>query len=197
MCACLHTRTHSFDVGPIESSVARFHLRRGVGGGIAGGALWDAGTIVDHVLLAVRVLVQLLLSPAPVVKILAEGKGDAAPALVGVIVLGTAIHAVAVVAEASARHAMAGRVRPGATAQALVVAALVVFGAGSVFALDRAHCGQRDGKFRGVRSLNSSLASEFQFHFPRLPTTFLHNLSKSDIKEISYGRLSWSKVYSH
>lgn len=99
---------------------------------------------MDDVLLAVGVLVALLLLPALVVKILAAGEGDAAPALVGEIVLGTAIHTVAVVAEASARHAVAGRVRLGAAAQALVVAALVVLGAGSVFAVDRTHCGQRE-----------------------------------------------------
>lgn len=137
--------THSSDVGPIESSADRFHLRGGVDGGVSGGTLWDAGTVVDDVLLAVGVLAALLLPPAHVMKILAEGKGDAAPALVGEVVLGTALHAVAVVAEASARHAVAGRVRLGAAAQALVVAALVVLGAGSVFALDRTHCGQREG----------------------------------------------------
>lgn len=139
-----HTRTHrhSSDVGPIESPSARVHLRRGVDGGVAGGALGDAGTVVDDVLLAVGALVALLLPPAPVVKILAEGGGDAAPALVGEVVLGAALHAVALVAEAPARHAVAGQVWLGAAAQALVVAALVVPGAGSVFALDRTHCGQ-------------------------------------------------------
>lgn len=131
-------------LAPIESSADRCHLHGGVDGGVAGGTLGDAGTVVDDVLLAVGVLVALLFSSAPVVKILAEGKGDAAPALVGEIVLGTALHTVAVVAEASARHAVAGRVWPGAAAQALVVAALVVLGAGSVFALDRTHCGQRE-----------------------------------------------------
>lgn len=131
-------------MGPIESSSDRVHLRRGAGGGVAGGTLGDAGTVVDDVLLAVGVLAALLLSPAPVVKILAEGEGDAAPALVGEIVVGTALHAAAVVAEASARHAVAGRVRLGAAAQALVVAALVVLGAGSMFALDGTHCGQRE-----------------------------------------------------
>lgn len=147
MPACTHARrqhTRSGDVGAVESSAGRFHLRGGVDDGVAGGTLGDAGTVVDDVLLAVGALVALLLSPAPVVEVLAEGEGDAAPALVGEVVLGTALHAVAVVAEASARHAVAGRVRLGAAAQALVVAALVVLGAGSVFALDGTHCGQRE-----------------------------------------------------
>lgn len=141
---CMH-HTHSSDMGPTESSADRSHLRRGVDGGVSRGTLWDAGTVVDDVFLAVGVLAALLLLPAPVVKILAEGKGDAAPALVGKVVFGTALHAVAIVAEASASHAVAGRVRLGAATQALVVAALVVLGAGSVFALDRTHCGQREG----------------------------------------------------
>lgn len=171
--ACLHVHTHAphgSDVGPIECSADRFHLRRGVDGGVSGGTLRDAGTVVDDVLLAVGVLVALLLPPAPVVKILAEGKGDAAPALVGEIVLGTALHTVAVVAEASARHAVAGRVWLGAATQALVVAALVVPGAGSVFALDRTHCGQREVKLSWMSSVEQLLSISDSFPISTINT---------------------------
>lgn len=41
--------------------------------------------------------------------------------------------------EASAGHAVAGRARLQAAAQALLVAALVVLAAGLILALDRAH----------------------------------------------------------
>lgn len=99
---------------------------------------------MDDVLVAVGALAALLLPPAPVVQLLAEGEGDAAPALEGVVVAGAALHAVALVAEAAARHAVAGRAGLGAAAQALLVAALVVPGAGSVFALDGTHCGHRE-----------------------------------------------------
>ena len=117
------------------------HLRGGVDGGVAGGTLRDAGSVVDDVLVAVGGLVVL----ASVVEILAEGEGDAAPALVGEVVVGAALHAGALVLEAAAGHAVRGRVGLQAAAQALVVAALVVLGAGSMFTLNGAHCSRERG----------------------------------------------------
>lgn len=93
---------------------------------------------MDDVVVAVSDLVLLLFLPAPVVQILAEGDGNAAPALVDEVVVWAAVHADAFVLEASARHAVTGRVGLGAAAQALLVAALVVF-AGSVFAVSGTH----------------------------------------------------------
>lgn len=95
---------------------------------------------MDYVLVAVWALAALLLPLAPVVEILAEGEGDAAPALVGEVVFRAALHAVTLMLEAAAGHAVSGRARLQAAAQALVVAALVVLGAGPVFALNRTHC---------------------------------------------------------
>lgn len=63
---------------------------------------------MDDVLLAVGALVTLLLPFASVVKILAEGEGDAAPTLVREVVLRTALNAVALVLEAAAGHAVTG-----------------------------------------------------------------------------------------
>lgn len=123
------------------------YLRGGFDGGVAGGTLRDAGPVVDDVLVAVGVLAALLLPFASVVQILAEGEGDAAPALVGEVVVGAAFDAVAVVLEAAARHAVTGRVGLRAATKALVVAALVVPGAGAVFTLDRTHC-RREKKNR-------------------------------------------------
>lgn len=94
---------------------------------------------MDDVLGALAVLA-LLLPLALVVQVLAEREGDAAPAFEGEEVFGTLLHAGPFVLEASAGHAVAGRARLQAAAQALLVAALVVLGAGSMFALDRAHC---------------------------------------------------------
>lgn len=128
----------------IRSLSDRVHLRGGVDGGVARGTLRDAGTVVDDVLLAVGAFVALLLSLALVVKILAEGERDAAPALVGEVVFGTALDAGALVLEPATGHTMAGRVRLEAAAQALVVAALVILGAGPVFALSRTHCRHRE-----------------------------------------------------
>lgn len=94
--------------------------------------------VVDDVLVAPGVLT-LLLPLAFVVQVLAKRQGDAAPALVGEEVFGTLVHAGPLVLEASAGHAVAGRAGLQAATKALVVAALVVPGAGSVFALDGAH----------------------------------------------------------
>ena len=116
------------------------HLRRGVDGGVARGTLRDAGTVVDDVLVAVGALAALLLPLAFVVEILAEGERDAAPALEGEVVGGAALHTGVFVLEAAAGHAVTGRVGLRAAAQALVVAALVVLGAGSMFTMNRAHC---------------------------------------------------------
>lgn len=99
----------------------------------------DAGTVVDDVLVAVGALAVFLLPLASVVEILAEGEGDAAPTLVGEVVFGAALYTVVPVLEATAGHAVTGRVGLQAAAQALVVAALVVLGAGSMFTLNRAH----------------------------------------------------------
>lgn len=120
--------------GPLE----RVHLRGGVDGGVARGALRDAGTVVDDVLVALAVPA-LLLPLAFVVQVLAEREGDAAPARVGEEVPGTLLHAGPRVLEAPAGHAVAGRAGLQAAAEALLVAALVVLGAGSLFALDGAH----------------------------------------------------------
>ncbi len=84
------------------------HLRGGVDGRVAGGTLRDAGTVVDDVLLAVEALAALLLPLASVVEVLAEGEGDAAPALVGEVVFGAAFHTFALVLEAAAGHAVTG-----------------------------------------------------------------------------------------
>lgn len=119
---------------------ASVHLRGGVDSRVAGGTLRDAGAIMDDILVAVRALALLLFPLAFVVKLLAEAKRDTAPALVGEVVFGAALHTVALVLEAAAGHAVVGRVGLDAAAQALVVAALVVLGAGSVLALNRAHC---------------------------------------------------------
>lgn len=124
----------------IKILLDRVHLRGGVDGSVARGTLRDAGTIVDDVLMAVGALVAFLLPLASVVKILAEGEGDAAPALVGEVVLRTALNTVAFVLEPAAGHAVTGRVWLQAAAKALIMAALVVLGAGSIFALNRAHC---------------------------------------------------------
>lgn len=94
---------------------------------------------MDDVLRALGVLA-LLLPLAFVVQVLAEREGDAAPAFVGEEVFGTLLHAGPFVLEASAGHAAAGRAGLQAAAKALLVAALVVLGAGPMFALDRAHC---------------------------------------------------------
>lgn len=118
------------------------HLRGGVDGGVARGTLGDAGTVVDDVLEAVGVLALLLVSLAPVVQLLAEGEGDAAPALEHVMVFGTALHTGALVLQAATGHAVTGRVGLLTAAQALVVAALVVLGAGPVFTVDWAYCGR-------------------------------------------------------
>lgn len=93
---------------------------------------------MDDVLVALGVLA-LLLPLAFVVQLLAESEGDAAPAFVGEEALGARLHAGPLVLEASAGHAAAGRAGLQAAAEALLVAALVVLGAGSVFALDGAH----------------------------------------------------------
>lgn len=93
--------------GP-HQTVASVHLRGGVDGGVARGTLWDAGAVVDDVLVAVGALAALLLPLASVVQILAEGKGDAAPALVGEVILGAVIHTVAVVLESTAGNAVTG-----------------------------------------------------------------------------------------
>lgn len=86
------------------------HLRGGVDGRVARGTLGDAGTIVDDVLVAVIALAVLLLSLAFVVKILAEGDGDTAPAFVDEVVFRAALHTVAIMMEATAGHTVGGRV---------------------------------------------------------------------------------------
>lgn len=95
-----------------HQSSTSVHLRGGVDGRVAGGTLWDAGTVVDDVLVAVgalaALLLPLLLPLASVVEILAEGEGDAAPALVGEKVFGAALHTVLLVLEAAAGHAVIG-----------------------------------------------------------------------------------------
>lgn len=65
---------------------------------------------MDDVLVTVRVLAALLFPFALVVELLAEGEGDAAPALEGVVVLRTALHTGALVLEAATRHTVSGRV---------------------------------------------------------------------------------------
>lgn len=119
------------------------HLRGGVADRVARGTLRDAGTVVDDVFVAVRALFLL----APVVQILAEGEGDAAPAFVGEVVFWAALHTAVLVQEATAGHAVPGRIGPQAAAQTLVVAAVVVLGAGSVCAVNRTHCVEREETF--------------------------------------------------
>lgn len=104
---------------------------------------------MDDVLVALGVLA-LLLPLAFVVQVLAEGQGDAAPAFVGEEVFGTLLHAGPLVLEASAGHALAGRAGLQAAAEALLVAALVVPGAGPMFALDGAHWGGRGDRGKAV-----------------------------------------------
>lgn len=99
---------------------------------------------MDDVFVAVRALLLL----APVVQILAEGERDAAPALVGEVVLWAALHAAVPVQEATAGHAVSGRVGPQAAAQTLVVAADVILGAGSMCAVSRTHCVEEKREFR-------------------------------------------------
>lgn len=93
---------------------------------------------MDDVLVALGVLA-LFLPLAFVVQVLAEGEGDAAPAFVGEEVFGTLLHAGPFVPEAPTGHAVVGRAGLQAAAEALLVAALVVLGAGLVFAMGRAH----------------------------------------------------------
>lgn len=115
------------------------HLRRGVDGDVAGGTLGDAGVVVDDVLVALGALATLLLPLAPVIEVLAEGEGDAAPALEGVVAVGAALHAAALVPQTPAGHAVSSRLGLQAAAEALLVAALLVPGAGAVFAVDGTH----------------------------------------------------------
>lgn len=90
--------------------------------------------------MAVRALVTLLLPLASVMEILAESKRDAAPSFVGEVVIRTPVNAAALVIEAAAGHTVTGRVGFQATTKTLIVAALVILGAGSMFALNWAHC---------------------------------------------------------
>lgn len=123
------------------SAWRRVHLRGGVDGRVARGTLGDAGAVVDDVFAAVRALAALLLPLACVVQILTEFEWDTAPALVGEVVFWAALHAGTFVLEAAAGHTVTGWVGLQAAAQALAVAALVVFGAGPMFALNRTHWG--------------------------------------------------------
>lgn len=84
------------------------HLRGGVDGRVAGGTLRDAGTVVDDVLVAVGALAVLLFPLASVMELLAEGEGDAAPALESVMVFGAALHTGALGLKAAAGHAVTG-----------------------------------------------------------------------------------------
>lgn len=88
-----------------DSSV---HLRGGVDSCVARGTLGDAGTVVDDVLVAVGALAVLLLPLAFVVKILAEGEGDAAPAFVDEVVYRAALHTAALMLEATAGYTVTG-----------------------------------------------------------------------------------------
>lgn len=123
----------------LKPGVRSVHSRGRVDGGVAGGTLRDAGAVVEDVGVAVGALAALLLPHTPGVQLLAKCKGDAAPALVGVVVVGATLHTGALVLEAATGHAVGGRVGLQAAAQALVVAALVVSGAGAVFALNGTH----------------------------------------------------------
>jgi len=122
------------------------HLRGGVDGRVARGTLRDAGTVVDDILVAVSVLAAFFLPLTSVVQILAEGKRNAAPVLVGGVAFWALFHTAALMLEATAGHAVTGRVRLQAAAQTLVVTTLAIFGAGSLFALNRAHCTGRKKK---------------------------------------------------
>lgn len=84
------------------------HLRGGADGGVARGTLRDAGTVVDDVLVTVGALVMLLFTLASVMELLAEGKGDTAPALESVVVFRTALHTGALCLEAAAGHTVTG-----------------------------------------------------------------------------------------
>lgn len=84
------------------------HLRGGVDGGVARGTLWDAGTVVDYIFMAVRALCVLFLPLALVVEILAEGEVDAAPAPEGEVVFGASLHTVIPMLEAAAGHTVIG-----------------------------------------------------------------------------------------
>lgn len=95
---------------------------------------------MDDVLVTLGALGALLLPPASVVQLLAEVRGDAAPALVDDKLLGALLHAPPLVLEPPAGHAVAGGVGLEAAPQALIVAALPAVGARPVFALNRAHC---------------------------------------------------------
>ena len=103
----------------------------------------------------------LALLPAAAVELLAEGLRDAAPALEGEVVGGAVLHAGVPVLEVAAGHAVAGRVAPHAAPQALLVAALVVAGAGTVLTVDRAHC-RRGGGGERDRGGWGELVSESQ-----------------------------------
>lgn len=105
--------------------------------------------------MAVGALAALLLSLAPVVEFLTESEGHAAPASVGEVVFGAALHTGVFVLEAAARHAVTGRVGLEAAAKALVMAALVVLGAGSVFALNWTHCEEKKKKTVLLRSIKA------------------------------------------
>lgn len=63
---------------------------------------------MDDVLVAVGDPAVLLLPLASVMELLAVGKGDAAPALEGVVVFRAALHAGSLVLEATAGHAVTG-----------------------------------------------------------------------------------------
>lgn len=105
------------------------YLRSGVYSGVPRRALWDAGTIMDDVFVAVTFAMLAL-----VVELLAKAEVDAAPALIGVETRWALFNADVIVHVVAAGHAFARRVGLQAAAQALVVAALVVFSAGTVLA---------------------------------------------------------------
>lgn len=105
------------------------YLRSGVHSGVPRRALWDAGAVVDDVLVAVTFALLTL-----VVKFLAKAEADAAPALKGVETRWALVNADVIVHVVAAGHAFARRPGLQAAAQTLVMAALVVFSAGTVLA---------------------------------------------------------------
>jgi hypothetical protein len=90
---------------------------------------------------------------ALVVKVLAEGERDTAPALEDVVSLGTVVHTGVLVLEVLAGHTAAGFACLQAASQALVVAAVAMLGTGPMLTGGGTHCGGRmsgGGRARGM-----------------------------------------------
>lgn len=155
----------------------------GVYGSVAGRALGDAGPVINDVLVAVSRLALLTLE----VEVLAELQGDTAPALESVVAQRAVLHARALVQEVAAGHAATGSGWLQAAAQALLMAAPIVHGAGAVFAGCRTNCQkERIGSATFVCLFNcllehSTNCSTVHPHIRSLAHSRIRSLAKSHI----------------